>query len=1280
MADTPQRHPNLNLTPEEKRVFYQLFQAADTTNLGVITGEIAVPFFEKTHLPSSVLGEIWQLADKENRGLLTPSGFGIVLRLIGHAQAGRVPSDELALQPGPIPRFDGIVVDNTPVPPESGTASPPPGAGPPVRVPPLQPEDAHKFLALFEKSDTSNGMISGDIAKQIFERARLPNEVLGRIWNLADTKQRGALDATDFIIAMHLLTSYKAGTLRVIPQTLPPGLYEAAARRGTGRNSFSARANAPPVPSIPKQFSGPQRASTPLSPNHTGRPAFGGPMSAQLTGDWLITPQEKAHFDTIFETVDTAKLGSITGDQAVAFFMKAQLPEEVLAQIWDLADIDADGQLNRDEFAVAMYLVRLQRSGKEPLPQVLPPGLIPPKMRRQAPAPAMAQAQALPPAPAPAPVPVPRSAADDLFGLDSPPPPVAQTQFPQSTGGSNAAFQTPGSPASRASPNVSATQFKPFIPTSSFGQTLQPQMTGASTGTPAPIRSPPPPSDDLLGDNDPEESRKLTQETSDLANLSNQIGSLAKEMHNVQEKRTSAEQSLSQTSQQKRDFESRLAQARAMYEQEVANFKALEERLRVSRAETAKLQQEYALIEGSRQDLQTQYSQVSGALASDQQENASLKEKIRQANAEVAQLKPALEKARSDARQQKGLVAINKKQLATVEGEREKIQGEIDSLAKETSHSTESATPVSAPVDITSPALSTASQNTNPFFRRPTTSTSSERAVSPEATTEQQKAFDNLFGQSFASPSTAGPPPTSFRAESPLAAKSPVTSNVPTPSASPAPAVSVPGAFPGAAFETPSFGQPDQLTPGFPPLADHQSVTSSTVVSPPASRFGGPDTSGIATPSQDASDRAGSPSVTGSSDYSRAPPSAIDDTSARSPFDAPAVAAGAEQPPSAISPNVTGNQESAKDLSFDELFGSKAHKRSESQKENDFEEAFASMAHKSGEKPNGPSAVAASSSEFPPIQELDHGEDDDESSDDEGRFGFDDNFSPASPSSPHAEKPADSIDAARIAPVPTPMSAPPPAADAQSSPPQYEASTAGEKTSLPAEYSGLLPERTDPTAAADAPHSVESGTGAPVVTSESQHKPGPESSGPTLSGGAKTGGPDFEAAFAGLDLAPAKEVDDDEDDESDEISNNKGAHDFDFSFDSPSQAPRGASSGVDANNAGSANFFSFDDHASTTPAHATTTATTNGGETKETGHDWDALFAPLEGAKAAPEEATSGTNVKSPGWALGNDNGEDDLLLQRLTGMGFPRDDSLAALEKFDYNIDKAVDYLTSKA
>lgn len=1162
---------------------------------------------------------------------------------------------------------------NAPVP-EPAQSPPPSAGGPPIRVPPLQPDDANKFLSLFEKSGVVNGLLPGEIAKQIFERARLPNETLGRIWGLSDTQQRGTLDATEFIIAMHLLTSFKSGVLRSIPQTLPPGLYDAAARRGSQRGSFGARPEAPPVPAVPRQFTGPQRTTSPMSP--ATRAQFGTPLSAQSTGDWLITAQEKSHFDQIFETVDTARAGVITGDQAVAFFMKARLSEEVLAQIWDLADIDADGQLNRDEFAVAMYLVKLQRGGKEPIPQVLPPALIPPSMRRQAPVPGLGA----PPAPVPVvapppPAPIPRSAADDLFGLDS--PPTTQTQVPQSTGGSNIAFQTPSSP-SRASPQTASNTFKPFIPTSTFGQSLQPQHTGTSAGTPGQVRSPPPPSDDLLGDNDPEESNKLTQETTELANLSNQIGSLAKEMHNVQEKRTSAEQNLTQTSQQKRDFETRLAQARAMYEQEVTNFKALEERLRVSKAETTKLQQDYALIEGGRQDLHNQYTQVSTALAADQQENASLKEKIRQANAEVAQLKPALEKARSDARQQKGLVAINKKQLATVEGEHDKMQSEIDTLSKESPQYTEEPTPTSN-TEVTSPAASTASQNTNPFFRRTATGSESDRGPSPDNSNDHHRMFDSLFGQTSTAPSAVGPPPTSFRSESPLAtAKSPVVSNVPTPSVSPGPG-SLPGAFPGN--EPPPPSQSRQITPNFLPFNENQSVTSSTMVSPPGSRFGGPDESGLATPSQLTVSDLGAPSIAESSDYSRAAGSTAEGTPARSPFDEipePSMAAAVTsdsatgQHASETYPNATGNtgkEETLKDLSFDEIFGSKAHKRSESQKGSDFDEAFASLKSPGDGNANG---AATAHSEFPPIEELRHDEEEEESSDDEGPLGFDDNFTPVSPKGTQEGKPADSIDAAQLAAFPVPGSAPsaaqPPAPDAQQSPPTYETSTANDEGSHVPEYSGLLPERADPTLPPDAPHSVESGTGVPVIGNELQHDSHDAAAAAApIAGGAKTGGPDFEAAFAGLNLAPAKEVEDDDDDEP-AGQNIKNDSDFDFSFDSPAQK-HGASSSTDAGQGGSSEFFSFDNNASAPPAQAA--GPQNGGDAKAGNHDWDALFAPLDNAKPATEEATNEPDPKNPGWALNNDSGEDDQILQRLTGMGFSREASLGALEKFDYNLDK---------
>lgn len=47
---------------------------------------------------SDTLRQIWQIADHENRGLLTKPGFSVALRLIGHYQAGRDPTAELAFR------------------------------------------------------------------------------------------------------------------------------------------------------------------------------------------------------------------------------------------------------------------------------------------------------------------------------------------------------------------------------------------------------------------------------------------------------------------------------------------------------------------------------------------------------------------------------------------------------------------------------------------------------------------------------------------------------------------------------------------------------------------------------------------------------------------------------------------------------------------------------------------------------------------------------------------------------------------------------------------------------------------------------------------------------------------------------------------------------------------------------------------------------------------------------------------------------------------------------
>ena len=708
------------------------------------------------------------MADNEDRGFLTFAGFALALRLIGHAQAGRQPTAAIALQRGPIPRFDGLA--NTVTPTHTGTApiqQQTTGTPAPNRFPPLTPERVSQYTALFERQNLQANMLPGEEAKNIFSKSGLTPEALQKVWQLADTEQRGSLVLTEFIIAMHLLTSMKSGALRALPNILPAAFYEAATRR-------VPPIQAPmPTGQMPRQMTGSQTQGQPpphMAPQATG---LAGPPGG---GDWLVTLADKARFDQIYDGLDRERKGYIGGDEAVPFLRQSGLPEGALATIWDLSDINSDGCLNRDEFSVAMFLIRQQRSQRDPSqppPPTLPPNLIPPNMR------SLMRPTAASVFDAPAPPPqAPKSALDDLFGLESSnAPQPAAPQVPLSTGGSNAndpfaggsAVLSPASPGHMSPPaSATGTHFKPFVPQSAWAKHLTTQATGDSNGSSTRQQAPAPIAEDLLGDNDPEVSKKLTNETTELANLSNQIESLGREMQGTQAQRNTTQNDLTQANSQKKNFEQRLAQLRALYEKEAADAKSLRQQLASSRSDTQKLQGECMSLEGMLTDLRTEHQQSLTALQSDQQENASLKERIRLATAETSQLRTQLDKIKSDARQHKGLVAINKKQLITSENERDKIRADIESHANlsnlpsaDASPQLRSASPPAAPAaaaQVTSPSPSVASGN-NPFFRRTASTDIMGTFTSPSPKPVSDKTFDDVFGPSFSTPPTAGTPP-----------------------------------------------------------------------------------------------------------------------------------------------------------------------------------------------------------------------------------------------------------------------------------------------------------------------------------------------------------------------------------------------------------------------------------------------------------------------------------------------------------------------------------------
>lgn len=95
--------------------------------------------------------------------------------------------------------------------------------------------------------------------------------------------------------------------------------------------------------------------------------------------EWIVT-KERSKWDAIFESLKPTK-GKISGSAAKKEMIKSKLPNPVLAKVWRLADVDQDGALDSDEFALAMHLIHVKLDGYD-LPEDLPDHLVPPSKKR----------------------------------------------------------------------------------------------------------------------------------------------------------------------------------------------------------------------------------------------------------------------------------------------------------------------------------------------------------------------------------------------------------------------------------------------------------------------------------------------------------------------------------------------------------------------------------------------------------------------------------------------------------------------------------------------------------------------------------------------------------------------------------------------------------------------------------------------------------------------------------------------------------------------------------
>lgn len=766
------------LSSQEQAFYNQKFHQLDTEDLGVVTGEAVRPLFASSGLPGQLLSQVWATVDIDNKGFLNLNEFSAALRMIAQLQNAPNQPISAALYENTPTQLASFSINQNPAPMQSGSAT---GNTNNTDIPALSSNDIAKFSQLFDRTAKGAQTVAGDKAKDIFLKARLPNQTLGEIWALCDRDASGVLDKSEFIMAMYLIQLCMSHhpSMNTPPAVLPTQLWDS-------------------IRLEPVVVNQPNR-TTPLSANSTGVSSLTrhSTISRLSTGafsnaasDWSLSFEKKQQFDAIFDSLDKQHAGSLSSAVLVPFFLSSRLNQETLATIWDLADIHNNAEFTKLEFAIAMFLIQKKNAGVE-LPDVIPNellqspalGLYPPNplpQQQSAPQiaiPSRASKPSLQDMPhqvsAPAvntqptvPQVLPQNSnngsLNDLLALNpsfsSPSPTKAQTVVQNNTNNSFSYDNNNGQatlqqqqPQQPPPLTHSSSGLKKFTPTSNFGQSIikeEPEEQEQLRESSDTFSAQPPPvpkhasspvkrtasttlpqvpnfsafsmpagaatsaatgaavgaavgaaalgasafsrssnnafkNQDLFADG--EASAQLSNATTEMANLSNQVNSLSKQASITNDKKSRATQELKRVTEMKNSIQIKLNNLRSTHDQNVKQTEQLEAQVLQVNKENETLAQQLAVSEANYHAAESKLNELTTDLQESQTKNAELKEQITNLNSMTASLQSQLNEKQQQVKQERSMVDVNSKQLELNQVTVANLQKEIDGLGEKIS-------------------------------------------------------------------------------------------------------------------------------------------------------------------------------------------------------------------------------------------------------------------------------------------------------------------------------------------------------------------------------------------------------------------------------------------------------------------------------------------------------------------------------------------------------------------------------------------------------------------
>ncbi|KAK0173240.1 hypothetical protein PV328_006470 [Microctonus aethiopoides] len=361
-------------------IYEAYYNQVDPNGYGRIGALEAARFLKKSKLSDVILSKIWDMADPQSRGSLDKSGMFVALKLCAFAQAGRelnMANLSQDIQPPNMGEIPSIAKKSPVVPP------PPPVISSVSNGDwSIKPTERVKYDRLFDSLQPANGYIPGFKVKGVLMDSKLPVDTLGKIWDLADIDKDGMLDRHEFVVAMHLV--YKALEKYAIPSILPPELMPPGKRKDVlpliADAPIPSMTAAPPIPPLPNVAVIPNLVSLQtVSPTPIQQQQQQQQLPSSVS--WVVTSEDQAAADKLFLQADMDMDGFVSGSEIKDIFLQSGLPQTVLAHIWALCDLGQSGKLNKEQFALSMWLIKQKLRGIDP-PAALTSEMMPPSFRK----------------------------------------------------------------------------------------------------------------------------------------------------------------------------------------------------------------------------------------------------------------------------------------------------------------------------------------------------------------------------------------------------------------------------------------------------------------------------------------------------------------------------------------------------------------------------------------------------------------------------------------------------------------------------------------------------------------------------------------------------------------------------------------------------------------------------------------------------------------------------------------------------------------------------------